>query len=110
MTNKGHKISKWLEPKEFMLLIESYKMIEFSEHALLHLSTQQRGLYNRQEIVEYIKCQEPIRVGIQQNLFYSPFYEFNRHTAIRIIIALRETKVFIVTFDYLDKDKIPRQR
>ncbi len=104
-----NKIKKKVPVNDFIVLIRKYKpeQIEDSGHALVRLSSRQRGLFNVEEVRKILLKDWPFLVGIQENDNPAAFYK-HQGKNLRIILKIETTKVKIVTFYYILEWQIPK--
>ncbi|MAG61150.1 hypothetical protein CL619_05155 [archaeon] len=73
------------------------KEIILSPHALDHLSSRQRKIFNKEDLIQMIKKDNPIRIYLQENNRYRVYYR--RSDGFRnVILSIFNQRVTIVSF------------
>jgi len=103
------KIEKRVEIEEFIKFIKEFKLeqIECTDHTFFRLSEKQRKIYTYDELRKILTQETPFLVGFQYNKNYAVFYRYNNKN-LKIIVALDDTKVKIVTFYFIEEWQIPK--
>ena len=90
------KIFKLL-PKDFISKLIANSAIFLSEHALKRLNQSQRKLYKDEDLINIIRREKPVLIGVQGNGLIACFYR-KKDDYLRIILSLRKRKITIITF------------
>lgn len=99
------KIIESISCTEFKDTIEKYKTkIHVSTHALEHLSSAQRKIFNEEKLINTLLKEKPIGIGLQRNGRYAVFFKKDKYY-LKIILAVKEHKIEIITF--LNTENIP---
>ncbi|MBI2652196.1 hypothetical protein HYX00_01915 [Candidatus Woesearchaeota archaeon] len=107
---KGHRIERKISVDKFLDIIKSYteEQIITTEHTFFRLNEEERKIFKESVLKEYLTSKVPILVGIQYNLNYAVFYDYDKQKALRIIIDIKPDKIKIVTFYLPEKSEMPR--
>lgn len=82
--------------EEFQYLLKG-KEVLVSPHAIWHLSTQQRKVFNEGELISMVQRETPRKVYLQNNERYAAYYR-KADGYRKLIIELRNDKTIVVTF------------
>lgn len=98
------KIEKRVNIKNFLDFIQEYnkKNIECAEQTFFRISEKQRKIFTVKELIKIITQKKPFLVGVQYNKNYAVFYEYKNRN-LKIIVNLRNKKIKIVTFYFIEK-------
>ena len=97
---------KEISKDEFKYLIKE-KEITISNHALWHLSNQQRKVFNKEELINILLRENPNKVYLQENKRYAAYYRKSDGYR-KLIIEIKDNKTIIVTF--VDINQIPNYK
>jgi hypothetical protein len=102
-------IKKRVEIEEFIKFIKEYKIgqIECTTHTFFRLSEKQRKIHTCDELRKILTKEKPFLVGFQHNENYAVFYK-RQNKNLKMIVALNERKVKIVTFYFIEEWQIPK--
>ena len=75
----------------------SEREVVVGTHARDHLSIAQREVYREDQLVQTIKHETPVLVGVQQNKRYAAFYRRDERY-LKLIIADKTRRLELVTF------------
>ena len=83
----SHKIIKRENIRKFKQRIRYYSDsdIHCTHHTFFRLSEKQKLEFNCDTIIDFLKNQDPVLVGLQQNGCFAAFYKYPRQRFIRII-------------------------
>ncbi|MFH1332382.1 MAG: hypothetical protein ABIH63_03820 [archaeon] len=106
---KGHRIERKVEMQLFLDLIRCFddSRIILTNHAFFRLSDEQRKVFKEEVIKNVILRDKPIFVGRQYNQCYAVFYNYGKDV-LKIILDVQPDRIYIVTFYFIEYDKIPR--
>lgn len=106
----GHRISKKVNTEKFLEQIRHYSknQIECTNHTFFRLNEKQRKIFKCEKIKDYLLDEIPLYVGLQNNNNYAIFYKYPSNKIMRVIIEVTLTKIWVVTFYFIDKAQLPR--
>lgn len=91
---KGHKIEEKIGIDKFLDIIKNYtnEQITTTEHTFFRLDEEERKIFKESVLKDYLTSKVPILAGLQYNLNYAVFYDYDRRKALRIIIDSKQKK------------------